>query len=47
LRGKNIEIRMAAARDVRFDESNWYTREIGRACYLSELMKTIYYRLAY
>jgi uncharacterized SAM-binding protein YcdF (DUF218 family) len=47
LQGTGIEVRMAAARDVRFDESNWYTREIGRACYLSEPVKTIYYRLVY
>jgi uncharacterized SAM-binding protein YcdF (DUF218 family) len=47
LRGTDIDVRMAAARDPRFDESNWYLREVGRACYFSELMKTIYYRLAY
>jgi uncharacterized SAM-binding protein YcdF (DUF218 family) len=47
LRGMNIDVRMAAAPDLRFDESNWYTREIGRRSYVSELMKTIYYRLAY
>jgi uncharacterized SAM-binding protein YcdF (DUF218 family) len=47
LRGMNIEVRMAAAFDPRFDESNWYLREVGRGCYLSELMKAVYYRLAY
>jgi uncharacterized SAM-binding protein YcdF (DUF218 family) len=47
LQGEGVEVRMAAARDPRFDESNWYAREIGRACYLSEPMKTIYYRLKY
>jgi hypothetical protein len=38
---------MAAAPDPRFDETDWYTTEIGRACYLSEMFKVLYYRLAY
>ncbi len=47
LRAQGIEVCMAASEDPRFTESDWYTRDDGIKQYLSEALKTIYYRLAY
>lgn len=47
LRGMGVEVRVAAARDPRFDESDWYRSALGRSCYLSEAPKVLYYRLRY
>ena len=47
MRGTGVDVRVAASGSDLYDESNWYTREGGRGCYLSELIKTLYYRLAY
>ena len=47
LQDANLDVRMAAASDPRFDESNWYKKGIGRDCYLAEAVKLVYYRLRY
>ncbi len=47
LRGLPVGIRMAASQDPRFTEADWYTRDDGINEYMSEAMKTIYYRLAH
>lgn len=47
LRDTGVDVRMAAAPDPRFDESNWYRTGIGRSCYLSEAVKVLVYRLKY
>jgi uncharacterized SAM-binding protein YcdF (DUF218 family) len=47
LRGSGVEVRMAAAADPKFDESNWYTNDEGLTTYLNETVKQVYYRLAY
>ena len=47
LRGRGVDVRSAAATDRRFNESNWYQTEDGLATYLTEAVKTVYYRLKY
>ena len=47
LKGSGVDVRAAAAANQRFDESNWYKTGIGRACYLSETVKVLYYYLVY
>jgi uncharacterized SAM-binding protein YcdF (DUF218 family) len=47
LRKTGVDVRVAATDDERFDESNWYRSEAGRLFYLRELVKVVYYRLAY
>jgi uncharacterized SAM-binding protein YcdF (DUF218 family) len=47
LRGSGVEVRLAAAADPRFDESNWYTNDEGLTTYVNETAKRVYYWLAY
>jgi uncharacterized SAM-binding protein YcdF (DUF218 family) len=47
LRGLGVDVRMAVSRDPRFTESDWYTCGEGIRLYLSETLKSVYYRLAY
>jgi uncharacterized SAM-binding protein YcdF (DUF218 family) len=47
LRDTGAEVHLAATEDARFNESNWYRSADGRSIYFRELLKTIYYRLAY
>jgi uncharacterized SAM-binding protein YcdF (DUF218 family) len=47
LRGSGVEVHMAVAPLTVFDEVNWYKSGTGRVIYLSETIKTVYYRLAY
>ncbi len=47
LKGKNIDIRMAAARHPQFDERTWFRSDEGLVLYFSEAIKTLYYRLVY
>lgn len=46
-RGTGIDIRMAAATDPSFDETNWYRRDESLLVYFSETVKTLLYRLLY
>lgn len=39
LGGVPVDLRMAAAPDDRFDESNWWRREAGFLAYVTELLK--------
>jgi hypothetical protein len=39
LRGTGIEVRMAAARDPRFDEADWYTKDEGLVAYFQETLQ--------
>ena len=47
LRGKDIDIRMAAMSNPAFNESDWYRSDEGLVNYFSEAIKVIYYRLRY
>jgi uncharacterized SAM-binding protein YcdF (DUF218 family) len=47
LRGLEIDLRMAAAREPAFDESDWYKTDEGEVAYVSETLKTLYYWIAY
>ncbi|MDB5351833.1 MAG: hypothetical protein JWN86_3080 [Planctomycetota bacterium] len=47
LRGKGIDIRMAAARHPQFDERSWFRSDEGLVTYFAEAIKTLYYRLVY
>lgn len=47
LRDLGVEVRMAASQEPRFHEANWFTSKAGVDAYLREVVKTIYYRLAY
>lgn len=46
LQGTDVEVRVAASVDQRFNESNWYTNR-GLLDYPEELVKRIYYQLVY
>ena len=39
LDGVRVDLRMAAAPDDRFDDSNWWTREAGFLAYVTEMLK--------
>lgn len=45
--GTGVDIRMSAAADPAFDETNWYRRDESLIVYFTETIKTILYRLAY
>ena len=47
LRGTGVDVRAASAADPRYDEATWYTTAAGRAAYLQEVPKWLYYRIAY
>jgi uncharacterized SAM-binding protein YcdF (DUF218 family) len=47
LQDLGTEVRMAASSDLRFTEADWYMRGEGIKQYLSEALKTAYYRLVY
>lgn len=47
LRGLDVQIHMAAARQPEFDERDWFTKDEGMVVYFSEAIKTVYYRLVY
>jgi uncharacterized SAM-binding protein YcdF (DUF218 family) len=47
LRGRGVDIRVAAATDPAFNEHNWYLTEDGLIHYGSETIKTIYYWIKY
>jgi len=47
LRGIGVDVRMVASEDPLFAEGDWFVREGGIRQYLSEALKTAYYRLAY
>lgn len=46
-RGTGVDIRMAAATDPTFDETNWYRRDESAIVYFTETVKTLLYRLLY
>ncbi len=46
-RGTGINVRMAAATAVGFDETNWYRRDESLLVYFAETIKTVFYRIAY
>ncbi len=46
-RGTGIDIRMAAATDPSFDETNWYRRDESLLVYFSETIKTLLYWVLY
>src|SRR5262249_12267159 len=47
LHGPGVEIRTAASDSRDFSETDWYTSSRGRFIYSSELVRWLYYRLAY
>lgn len=47
LRDTGIDVRVAASRDPRFSEADWYTSDIGVRIYRLEAIKNIYYRVVY
>lgn len=47
LRGSNVDVRMAAARHLGFDESNWWRSDEGVLLYLHEYVKLPYYVFRY
>jgi len=47
LSGLGVDVRVVATQDPRFTETDWYTKDDGIKEYLSETLKTFYYRLAY
>lgn len=42
LDGVRVDLRMAAAPDDRFDESNWWRREAGFLAYVTEMLKFVH-----
>ncbi len=47
LSGLGVDVRVVASQDPRFTEADWYTKDDGIKEYLSEALKTFYYRLVY
>ena len=47
LASRGVDVRVAAATDPKFDESNWYQNEDGLVTYFTEAIKTVFYRLKY
>jgi uncharacterized SAM-binding protein YcdF (DUF218 family) len=39
----NVDVRMAAAMEPGFSESNWYRRDEGMVAYFAEAIKLVYY----